>query len=42
MAGEVEHCQEKHQQNVLKYRQLILDEQSGILKYQLTYMYMKE
>ena len=30
----VEHCQEKHQQNVLKYRQLILDESSDILKYQ--------
>ena len=30
----VEHCQEKHQQNVLKYRQLILDERSGVLKYQ--------
>jgi len=30
----VEHCQDKYQQNVLKYRPLILDERSGVLKYQ--------
>jgi hypothetical protein len=30
----VEHCLEKHQHNILKYRQLILDEHSGTLKYQ--------
>ena len=34
MACVVEHCQEKHQHNILKYRQLILDEHSGTLKYQ--------
>ena len=33
IAGEVEHCQGKHQHNVLKYRKLIHDEHSGILKY---------
>ena len=37
IAGEVEHCQGKHQHNVLKYRKLIHDEHSGILKYQLRY-----
>ena len=37
IAGVVEHCQGKHQHNVLKYRQLIHDEHSGILKYQLRY-----
>jgi hypothetical protein len=29
ITGEVEHCQGKHQHNVLKYRQLIHDEHSA-------------
>jgi hypothetical protein len=38
VADEVEHCQGKRQHNILKYRQLIHDEHSGIMKYQLRYM----